>query len=256
MKKESSLINFEKIAEFALRLIEIIRPKFYNRITWVVVSVGLALVSTGLLEKVISVSIEKSFNIKLTGENDVAWGFSLVAIGLLYHLATTSIYELVSKNETLAKQQKYIDHDQAIFQQANEIMSGDYLSDFLHWLGNDHSYNIEDTHKLDRFCQFLARDENQFLTSGLELVTQQFLKSSLKFLEFSAYKFHIFPNNQTCDNPRLCMTPALNMDREGDASPDQVQKYDSLTAELESLIGDLREKYSVFRAEIKKSLII
>lgn len=238
------------------RLIEIFRPKFYNRITWVVVSVGLALMSTSLFEKVIAMFIEKSFNIKITGENDVAWGFSLVAIGLLYHLATTSIFELVSKKEKLTKELKHIEHDQVIFEQANKIMSGDFLSQFLYSLGNDHSYYIEYTWKLERFCQFLAGDENQFLSAELESPTQEFLRSSRKFLGFLAYKFFVFPQNQAGENPRLCMVPTLNMDREGDGSPEQVRKYDTLTADLESLIDNLREKYRVFRAEIKKTLII
>jgi len=89
----------EKLGKFVLDLITLIRPKFHNKITWVVVLTGLALISTPLLEKIITIIIEKSFSIKLTGENDVALGFLLVVIGLFYHITTTKIYESVKKNE-------------------------------------------------------------------------------------------------------------------------------------------------------------
>jgi hypothetical protein len=211
---------------------------------------------TPLLDRVVSAFLEKSFEINITGGNDVAWGFALVAIGLAYHLSTTSIYELVGRKEKLALLQKQIGHDKAIFLQANELMSGDFLSDFIYWIGNDHSYQIEDTRKLERFCQYLARDENQFLHKELVSATQELLKSSAKFLEFSAYKFFNFPVSQMGENPRLCMVPALNIDREGDGSPEQAAKYDALTNELESLIDNLRERYRAFRTEVKKALII
>ena len=143
-----------------------------------------------------------------------------------------------------------------IFQKANEIMSSEFLSNFLYKLGNDHSYHMEDTQKIESYCQFLAGDDNQFLNTELEPVIQDFLKTSLKIFEFTAYKFHIFPSRQTGGNPRLCLAPNLNIDREGDGSLEQMKKYDRLTTELESLIDELREKYRIVRSVIKSTLII
>ncbi len=211
---------------------------------------------TPLLEKVISAIIEDSYNIKLTGDNDVVWGFSLVVIGLTYHLSTPSLFKLVGRKERLELKAKHIEHDKNIFTQADGIMNGSFLSDFLSCLGNDHSYRLNDTRTLENICQFLAKDENQFISRNLEQVTQEFLKSSVKLLDFSAYKFYIFPDNQTSGNSRLCMAPALNMDRAGHVTQEQQAQYRELTGNLDNLIRDIREKYRKWRSDIKYELII
>lgn len=252
----SALIKFEKFGEFVLKFIEIIRPKFYNRITWVVVTAGLALMATPLLDKVISVALERAFEIQVTGEDDVVWGFSLVVVALIYHLLTTSLYQLVDRNEKIAIRNRHLEHDKAKFEKANGLMNEEFLSGFLMLLGNDHSYYMSSTSKLQEFCIFLDRDENQFLSEALVDVVKSFNDAAVVFLSFSSNKFFVFPNHQTGDNLRLCVVPRLNLDREGSGAPEQRKKYDDLTIELESLIDDLRSKYRAYRAEIKRVLVV
>lgn len=90
-------IDFDKWIEKFLFIYKFIRPKFYHRITWFVVVSGVALMSTTLLEQLISYFLKINFEISVSGEDDVVWGFALVAIALTYHLITTSIYESVER---------------------------------------------------------------------------------------------------------------------------------------------------------------
>lgn len=47
---------------FVLRLVELLRPRFYNRITWLIVLGGLAMMSTQLWELVASEILKREFN--------------------------------------------------------------------------------------------------------------------------------------------------------------------------------------------------
>ena len=76
----------KEILDFIYKLIKLLKPEFYNKITWAVVIAGLALLSTSLIDKIISAVFELSFQIKLTDGNDAVIGIALVIIGLGYHL--------------------------------------------------------------------------------------------------------------------------------------------------------------------------
>lgn len=78
-----------------LQLIELLRPKFYNRLTWLIVVSGLTIMSTPFWERLLESILEQTLQIQITGESDVKWGFSLIVIGLLYHFVTTSLHEYV-----------------------------------------------------------------------------------------------------------------------------------------------------------------
>jgi hypothetical protein len=110
--------------------------------------------------------------------------------------------------------------------------------------------------QIDRFARFLASTSNRFLTPSIAKATERFLTAWSEAGSFISYKFFVFPNNQTEPPYRLCMTPGLNMDREGDGSPEQVEKYDGLTSELEKLTETLIVEYRALRSEIKNELVI
>ena len=212
--------------------------------------------STSLLEQIFAILLEKTIDLKITGGNETLWGFGLVSTGLLYHFKTISIYEINKNDANLAKEQKHIEHDIGIFSKANEIMSGDFLSEFLSQLRSDHSYINQKGQKVDEFCYFLGRDENQFLSSELSLAAKEFWESNLKLDSFLGLKFYLYPENQNGENLRFCMAPWLNIDRGGFDTPEQLEEYEKFKVELESLTIDLREKYRNFRGEIKSILLI
>lgn len=241
---------------FVLRLVELLRPRFYNRITWLVVLGGLAMMSTQLWELVASVILEREFNISVSGSNDAAWGFALCVLGLAYHMANTGFYDLLKSNEVRARKEQEANHDLDIFRKARLILNDEQIEYFVETLQCDHAYYMDQASRIDKFTRYLASTSNQFLTPSIQKATGRFLVAWSEAGSFLSCKFFVFPNHQTEPPFRLCMTPGLNMDREGSGSPDQVKKYDGLTSELEQLTDKLIAEYRALRSEIKGALVI
>lgn len=239
-----------------LRLIEILRPRFYHRITWLVVFGGLAMMSTQLWELVASEILKRELNISVSGSNDTAWGFALCVLGLAYHMANTGFYDLLKNNEVRTRKEQERSHDIEIFRTASQILSDQQIEDFVDVLQRDHAYRMEKSSQIDEFARYLTSSSNHFLTPSVSKATERFLTAWSAAGSFLNYNFFVFPNNQTEPPFRLCMTPCLNMDLEGNGSHEQVQKYDNLTAELEQLTDKLIADYRALRSEIKSALVI
>ena len=134
---------FKMWLAFILRLIELFRPSFYNRVTLVVVSGGLAMMVTPLWELVASEILRRELRISVTDNNDAAWGFALVVLGLLYNMANTGFYDLLKNNEVRARKEQERNHDVAIFCAARQILSDQQIEDFVETLQCDHAYSMD-----------------------------------------------------------------------------------------------------------------
>ena len=77
-----------------------------------------------------------------------------------------------------------------------------------------------------------------------------------EFIRFYVLKVFCVPPRQSELNKRLCMHPNFNLDREGSGDPDEMEKYDKLTVELDKCVLDARNKYTSYRSLIKKHLVI
>lgn len=105
-------------------IFKLLLPKFYNRITWVVVVTGISLIATPLYQQVLIELAEKFLNITLPNQNLVPWGMALVIVGLCYHYFSLKNIELSKSQLVIEKERQYIEHDQNIFKQADGILSG------------------------------------------------------------------------------------------------------------------------------------
>lgn len=235
---------------------ELLRPRFYNRITWLVVLGGLAIMSTPLWELLARALLKRALSLSLSGSNDAAWGFALCVLGLLYHMANTGFYEWVKANAGSERRQLEIEHDRALFNQADAIISQEDLESFIDRLDADHSFYMNDSARLDRLARFLSSTSNHFLTPSVAEATNAILMAWYELGQFLSTKFFIFPQKQVTAPYRLCMVPTLNMDREGSGAPQEVAKYDELAEHLELLTRKLRSHYREFRSIVKSELVI
>ena len=241
---------------FVLRLIELLRPRFYNKITWLVVFSGLIMMSTPLWELVATEILKREFNISVSGSNDAAWGFALCVLGLAYHMANAGFYDLLKRNEIRARKEKERNHDIAIFLEARLFLNDQQIEDFVYTLQYDHSYYMDKRGQVEGFAFFLASTSNRFMTLSVAKAVERFIAAWSKAENFLSYKFDVFPNNQAEPPFRLCMTPGLNMNREGDGSTEQVERYNELTSELKHISDALIVEYRTLRSEIKSALVI
>ena len=72
--------------EFILELIRMLRPKYFNKITWLLVVSGIALISPPLITILINIFVKSVTKYNLIGENDILWGFLLIFLGLFFNI--------------------------------------------------------------------------------------------------------------------------------------------------------------------------
>jgi len=72
--------------ENLVQIWKLIKPKFYNKITWLIVSCGLILIAPPLWSVILNQFIEKHTDYKIIGEYDELIGIILVLIGLIYNI--------------------------------------------------------------------------------------------------------------------------------------------------------------------------
>lgn len=72
--------------ENIIQIWKLLKPKFYNKITWLIVSFGLALIAPPLWSVILNQFIEKHTDYKIIGDYDELIGVALVIFGLIYNV--------------------------------------------------------------------------------------------------------------------------------------------------------------------------
>ncbi len=74
--------------ENLIQIWKLIKPKFYNKITWLIVSFGLVLIAPPLWSVILNQFIEKHTDYKIIGDYDELIGIALIIIGLIYNVCS------------------------------------------------------------------------------------------------------------------------------------------------------------------------
>ncbi|WP_258184632.1 hypothetical protein [Vibrio splendidus] len=246
--------TMDSIFSFILKLIEALKPKFYNKITWLIVVSGLSLMSTPLWITVVNAVFERAFELSLTNGSDTAWGFALCCLGLIYHLVNSGLYEMALSVDTKAKAEKRDKHDLEVFKGLNEAMSEDYLNNLISWVRTGDSLHWDDYGKLKGFIDQASSSTNSFLNSELSGTTLQFSQSLSNFTSFVDENFDEYPYGQTVTNFKMCLAPQLNCDRAG--SWEDSAEYGELAREMVDITEAIVQSYRGWRKSIKKNLYI
>lgn len=77
MKKETK--------DFIIDLIKLLKPKHYDKVTWVLIAVGLLLVSRPTLLQILNEFLKRNYQFEIFGKYDVLVGFILIIIALIYN---------------------------------------------------------------------------------------------------------------------------------------------------------------------------
>jgi len=249
-------MKLEKVLEFGFRLLEIFRPKFYNKITWVVVISGLGIISTTLLEKIIFIIFDELLDLTIIGENDTQWGMALVCIGLFYNFCTNALYEFSGNYLGRKKSIKQDAHDRRVFRKSQKILSGEELLPFINVLQNDHSYMGDKHMNILALIQYLDNDDNKFLNLDVGVRTKEYIDLLADLIQFTSYNFFVYPPNQMKTPFRYCMYPDLNVDRSAMVDEEDMKKYAEYTRELDGLAREVRKAHAEWRDAVKRNLVI
>jgi len=242
--------------ELLLKVITLLRPQFYNKLTWFIVISGIALMSTPLWQEIIAAILRSRFDLDLVPGDSVTWGFALVVVGLVYHFATTSLFQYSKSITDSEKNIQRNTHDRQIFEESIKILTEEELASYLDWLANDHSYRENAADKVAGYHDYHAKPKNRFINEDLNSAALNMVRALGEILSWTSLNFWVYPENQKRENTRFCMHPELNLDRQGHGTPEQMQMYDELTKTLNELIRDVSDTYTSYRKKIKEQLFI
>lgn len=247
----------ERYLQLAERLISLIRPKFYNRLTWVVVGAGLLLMSSPWWSDLISGFASRYFGVTLPPyESHLGWGLSLVALGLLYHLAVHYFSEFLQATRAAETRSAHLEHDRRTLSDLVAIMSEFQLAEIVCDLRDQHAYYSSQGRILDAATQHLRAPSTQYIDSEVQAAARALGQSLAYLREWLSLNF--FPYGQPNGSElRFCLYPELNEDRSSSfPTPEQSRRYDEFAEQLYSTLGKVDCNYAAFRATVKKALAV
>lgn len=174
-----------KNKELIFKLLEFFKPKFYNRITWVLIIGGLGLFSTPLIERILYALLEKIINIPISDENASIYGVIVIFLGLIYN---SGINYLEYKKELLSQnisEQERIQRtlDLKLLNRIREILPSDGSIEYLkerNFAG--FGFRWTDLSQLKNYITEEAKPEFTFIDSELETIRKDLTTNIYEFL--------------------------------------------------------------------------
>jgi hypothetical protein len=239
--------NIDKIVE----IVRLFWPKFYNRITWVVVIAGLALISAPLWEQLVSALISKTFDLSSYIPNEPIYGVALVIIGLAYHLGAIILSSKPTPEMTL-KQKESREHDISLARDFFEIAPEENFYFFLDVLGSNHSSDDALWKTLSGIERFGNLSGNEFLNPEVKEHFEALHSDVARLTSFISRNFFVMGTN----TDRTYLYPDLNGDRGGNYRPEEIARYDKFATQMIEIIMATKENYKALRRVIKTELTI
>jgi len=79
------LILKKENREFIIELVKLLKPKHYDKMTWLLLSVGLILISRPIPSQLINEYLKRKYQFEIFGTFDILIGFFLIISALIYH---------------------------------------------------------------------------------------------------------------------------------------------------------------------------
>jgi hypothetical protein len=71
--------------QFILDILKLLKPKHYDKVTWVLIAVGILLVSRPTLVQILNEFLKRNYQFEIIGKHDVLIGFVLIILALIYN---------------------------------------------------------------------------------------------------------------------------------------------------------------------------
>mgnify|MGYP003576200330 CR=1 FL=1 len=247
-------MNIERVLSILERIVDLIRPKFYNRLTWAVILTGLLLLAAPWWSDLVVAVAAKYLEVKLPeADSHFAWGLGLVALGLVYHAFVHYVGELVSaqKSSQVLIDQKA--HDRRMFDQFSGIVSEEDLAWILADLQNQHAYVSRQGRHLDDAVRHLLAPASQFIDAQVQNAARTLGASLRELRNWTSLNFFVHGAQREDGGYRFCLYPDLNPDL-GRPTEEESVRYGRFAEELYAKVDDANDKYGQFRSTIKRVL--
>ena len=91
----------DKIFDFILKVIDALKPRFYNKLTWFIVAFGLSLMSKPLWLEILNKLFETQLQLSITDDSDSVWGFALCSLLFGFNLSFNEYW--ITRNRSVNK---------------------------------------------------------------------------------------------------------------------------------------------------------
>ncbi|OCH22735.1 hypothetical protein A6E12_18820 [Aliivibrio fischeri] len=244
----------EKIFDFILKVIDALKPRFYNKLTWLIVAFGLSLMSTPMWLGIVNKLLETQFQLSITDNSDTIWGFALCCLGLAYHLMSTGLHEVAISINSKARLEKEYVHDIEVFDELYKLLDEPYLEKLLANIETNDALYLDELNKLSGFINAANSANHKFISEKLKLTTADLTQSLVDFRSLVSQKFDEYPYGQCVTNFKMCLAPEVNPDRAGDRS--SLKEYDELIDIMLEKTGKISASYDSWRSAVKETLCV
>lgn len=235
--------------ELALTVYERLRPKFYNKLTWAVVTAGLAIAMSPIWwHVVLRQLIFPVFGIDVEFDISPWIGVSLVVLGLIYHLIADKLVHLVEW-QTIAEN---LDHDAAIYNQFIADLERINARHVVEQLEVSHSYWDVDFDNVCSIVTSLSAPEKKFLSRELKEQASEVIRTFTELYDYMASTFDKFPYEQSGKKSRIVLSPRENIDMLG--TPQTMTNYDTTAQEFLRHLSVYKNAYEMFVQLAHKTL--
>jgi hypothetical protein len=142
-------------------------------------------------------------------------------------------------------QSRYYAHDLNKFKESNQIMDEQVFMSYISTLYHSNSMYLSVGVKIDDWCAFISRKENEYLTRKIRLKVDAFYRILTDIGSFTAKHFFT-PTRGNIDRVSLYPDPKT--------TSEERQRYENYEKELQRLIQKALAIYADYRGEVKKSL--
>lgn len=215
---------------------------------------GLSLMSTPLWVSLVNHFLNKEFSFTFSNGSDIAWGFSLCVVALLYNLISTGIHELLIKKLTKEESAKAVEHDLNIYSKLDGIMSEEFLEKIISHLETSDAIYWDDFSAIEIFVRTADSAGNAFYTEKLKEKTTTLVESLRDLRQLVNNDFDEYPYTQAVTNFRMRLAPQLNCDRAG--SWENGPAYNALTDKMMIITGRMNNEYKQWRLAVKSVLYV
>ena len=186
-------------------------------------------------------------------------GLVLVGLGLLYHYGAMRA-DAQSRSTKIEQEHREAErrsaHDRKLAQRFRELLSETSQEGFVDRLMHQHACFLDEIGLVEDAGHFLGSAEAHFLSPEIAAASKSFLERTAPLLKFIGSRFFRYPNRQSGARLQLAMQPNWNIDRDGSGDPEEEDRYNKLTAELEGAVRDWaaanRGLIVSFHEELKK----
>lgn len=234
LSKRVDLVFTRENIEWAFHLL---KPKTHNKLAWLTVITGTALLASPVWEPIIRSIVREVFGANIDPPNSPWFGVLVVFIGLGYHFAMNYL----EAGEAGKDHRKSIQHDSSLAERFRSSITELQLERLLQRLDADHAHFRSERTAWDSSADLLGSAEMHFLDPNIREYAATYCATHKRLSIFLGRHFFVYPDRDMNDQ-QYALCPEWNWDR-GAPSPQQEAQYRELESEMHDLVHAMRNAY-------------